>query len=328
MSDPGTTGDSRPRLIVDCDPGHDDAVALVLAAHYGDLVGITTVGGNAPLADVTTNALLTCQIFGIDVEVHAGADRPLVAPPRHAPEIHGVSGFAGPDLPPLHRSVASNSAVEYLIETIRSEEGLWLVPVGPMTNVALAFRQAPDLPGRLAGVSFMGGSAGAGNHSAVAEFNILVDPEAAHVVLTSGARIHMAGLDLTRQFVVDDGLADDIDATGGVGARVVADLIRSYLDQAAKLGGHRIGGFHDPCAVLAVTRPELVESTPRNVAVELTGTITRGMTVVDMRSSRPGEPNVFHGHTLDHRWARKLTIDAIAATDAAVAGVEFPSTDD
>ncbi len=301
------------RLLVDCDPGHDDAVALVVASHFGELVGVTTVGGNAPLADVTTNALLTCQLFGIDVEVHAGAERPLVAPPRYAPEVHGVSGFGGPALPPLNRAAASAGAVEYLIETIRSEEGLWLVPIGPLTNVALAFRQAPDLPSRLAGVSFMGGSATVGNHTAVGEFNMLVDPEAGAVVLGSGARLHMAGLDLTRQFVIDDGLAAEVRAIGGQGPAVIADLMVSYLDQVERLGGPRVGGLHDPCAVLAVTHPEVIVSEPRNVAVELTGTVTRGMTVVDRRSARTGEPNVFHGHTLDHAAARRLVLEALAA---------------
>ncbi|MEM7272093.1 MAG: nucleoside hydrolase [Actinomycetota bacterium] len=306
---------TRPRLLVDCDPGLDDAVALVAAAHLGDLVAITTVGGNAPLRDVTTNALLTCQLFGIDVEVHAGAARPLVAEPRHAPEIHGVSGFAGPDLPPLEREPASTDGIEFLIETIRAEDGLWLVPIGPMTNVALAFRAAPDLPGRLAGVSFMGGSATFGNHGPVAEFNILVDPEAAAVVLGSGARIHMAGLDLTHQFLVDDDLANDIGVLGGRGARVLADLMGSYLDQIEKVRGLRLGGLHDPCAVLAVTNPEVIGTEARHVDVELTGTITRGMTVVDQRPGRSDRPNVNHGHTLDHGAARQLILDAIAARD-------------
>lgn len=300
------------RLLVDCDPGHDDAVALVAAAHYGELVGITTVGGNAPLADVTTNALLTCQLFDIDVEVHAGAARPLVAEPRHAPEVHGVSGFEGPQLPELDRQVTSNSAIDYLIETIRGEEGLWLVPIGPLTNVALALRQAPDLAKRLAGISFMGGSATVGNHSAVAEFNVLVDPEAAAVVLGSGARIHMAGLDLTNQFLIDDALTADIAAIDNPGARVLSDLMISYLDQMDKIRGARFGGLHDPCAVLAVTHPEVVANEARNVEVELTGTLTRGMTVVDMRTARTGSPNVFHGHTLDHPAARQLVLDAIA----------------
>lgn len=314
------------QILLDCDPGHDDAVALVLAAHFGELVGITTVGGNAPLADVTANALLTCQIFGIDVEVHAGAVRPLVAPPRHAPEIHGVSGFQGPSLPTLDRQPASDDAVGYLIETIRATEGLWLVPTGPLTNVALAFRQAPDLPDRLAGVSFMGGSADVGNRTPVAEFNVLVDPEAAAAVLDSGARIHMAGLDLTHQFPVDDALSADVRALGGPGAVVLADLFDAYLDQAEAITGARRGGLHDPCAVLAVTHPEVIESELRRVDVELAGTLTRGMTVVDRRPTpvggrraRPDDPaptpNVHHGHHIDPAAARGLVIEAVAALD-------------
>ena len=191
-------------MIVDCDPGLDDACAIVLASRFADLVAVTTVGGNAPLGDVTTNALLTVQVFGIEVAVYPGAAAPLVAPPRHAAEIHGAHGFAGPSFPPLALVAADVHAVELLIEAIRAEEGLWLVPCGPLTNVALALRQAPDLVDRLAGISFMGGSAGAGNHGTVAEFNIMVDPEAAAVVLGSGARVLMAGLDLTHQFAVTD----------------------------------------------------------------------------------------------------------------------------
>ena len=308
------------RLIIDCDPGHDDAVALVLAAHAAEVVGITTVGGNAPLADVTDNALLTCQLFGIEAEVHAGAVRPLVAQPRHAPEIHGVSGFHGPNLPALERQAASSEAVDYLIETIRGEEGLWLVPTGPLTNVALALRQAPDLADRLAGISFMGGSADVGNRTPAAEFNVLVDPEAAAAVLDSGARIHMAGLDLTHQFTVDDALAADLRALGGVGAGFLADLVDGYLDNAEAVTGHRWGGLHDPCAVLAITHPDLITSELRRVDVELAGTHTRGMTVVDRRlgdrrSQR--EPNVQHGHTLDHPAARQVVLDAVAARDRA-----------
>ncbi len=306
------------RLLVDCDPGHDDAVALVVAAHFGELVGITTVGGNAPLADVTANALLTCQLFGLDVEVHAGAVRPLVAAPRHAPEIHGVSGFDGPTLPDLERRPASTEAVDYLIETIRGEEGLWLVPTGPLTNVAIAIRQAPDLVDRLAGISFMGGSAGPGNRTPAAEFNLLVDPEAAAAVLSSGARIHMAGLDLTHQFTVDDALSADLRALGGPGAILLADLVDGYLDNAERVTGRRWGGLHDPCAVLAVTHPEVIESELRRVEVELAGTFTRGMTVVDLRAGdrRSSEaPNVHHGHTLDHPTARRLVLEAVAALD-------------
>jgi inosine-uridine nucleoside N-ribohydrolase len=305
----------RPRVIVDCDPGLDDAAGLVLAHHYADLVGITTVGGNAPLRDVTANALLTTQIFGIDVEVHAGADRPLVAAARHAPEVHGESGFAGPSLPPLDRHVASDHGVEFLIETIRASEGTWLVPTGPLTNIALALRLAPDLARRLAGISFMGGSATFGNHSAVAEFNVLADPEAAAVVVGSGAEILMAGLDLTHQFVVDDRLADHLREIANPGGLMLADLVVSYLDHVEKVRGERQGGLHDPCAVLAVTHPSLIRHTLRQVDVELAGAHTRGMTVVDQRPPVPGRPpgNVWHGHTLDHPAALAALLAAVRA---------------
>lgn len=310
----------RPRVIIDCDPGLDDAAALVLAHHFADIVGVTTVGGNAPLRDVTHNALLTAQVFSMDVEVHAGAVRPLVAEPRHAPEIHGESGFEGPSLPEVTKEVASNDGVGYLIETIRAEEGLWLVPTGPLTNVALALRMAPDLVDRLAGISFMGGSATFGNHTPVAEFNVLVDPEAAAVVCQAGGQglpVVMAGLDLTHQFVVDDELTEQLRSIANPGAHMLADLTRSYLDQVASIRGLRLGGLHDPCAVLALTHPELIEHTMRPVTVELDGSLTRGMTIVDQRPGAArgdgGQGNVWHGHTLDHQGAVTALVEAVGA---------------
>ena len=306
----------RARVIVDCDPGLDDAAALVLANHFTDIVGITTVGGNAPLVDVTTNALLSAQVFGIDVEVHAGADRPLVAEPRHAPEIHGEHGFEGPTLPELNRAATSKHGVDYLIETIRAEEGLWLIPTGPLTNVALALRRAPDLVDRLAGISFMGGSATFGNHTPVGEFNVLVDPEAAAVVMGAGGHILMAGLDLTHQFVVDDELGDRLRAVGNSGGLMLADLVVSYLDNVEAIRGIRRGGLHDPCAVLAVSHPDVVEHVLRDVRVELSGSLTRGMTIVDQRPPAcvdDEQGNVWHGHTLAADAARDLLIEAVSA---------------
>lgn len=322
--------EQRHRMIVDCDPGHDDAIALITAAHFGDLVAVTTVGGNAPLADVTGNALLTCQLFGLDVPVHSGCARPLVAPPRHAPEVHGVNGFDGPDLPGVDRAVDSDRAVEFLIETTRAEEGLWLIATGPLTNVAMVLRLAPDVADRLAGISFMGGSATVGNHTPVAEFNAMVDPEALAVVLGSGARLIMSGLDLTYQFPVDDTLALHLETlaerkagrVGYLGAAMLADLVRTYLDRLQSLTGVRLGGLHDPCAVLAVTHPGVVETTMRNVEVELAGRLTRGMTVVDRRQGNRdrGELNVAHAHTLDSRRALSLVIDALKARRGSAPG--------
>ncbi|MEM8925984.1 MAG: nucleoside hydrolase [Actinomycetota bacterium] len=309
----------RPKLILDCDPGLDDAAALVVAAHYAELVGVTTVGGNAPLADVTTNALLTTQVFDIDVEVHVGAVRPLVAEPRHAPHIHGENGFEGPSLPPVERSVASDDAIGFIIETVRATEGIWLVPTGPLTNIAIAIRSAPDILDRIAGISFMGGSATFGNHTPTAEFNIMVDPEAAAAVMAAPTTIHMAGLDLTHQFVVDDALPGALRAVGNPGAEMLADLTAAYLDGLQNVRGRRRGGLHDPCAVMALTHPELIEATLRPVAVELSGGLTRGMTVVDQRdgasdglvATEPGA--VWHGHTLDGAGALAVLLEAVAA---------------
>lgn len=315
-----------PPLVVDCDPGQDDAVALAVAAQYGNLVGVTTVSGNAPLDLVTDNALMTCQLFDIDVPVVAGAAQPLECEPMHAPEIHGASGFSGPDLPILDKAVAPGEAAEFLIETARSHEDLWIVQIGPATNVALALSREPELAQRLGGISFMGGSAGGGNRTAAAEFNALADPEALAVVLASGSNLVMCGLDLTSQFAVDDELESAIRslataANGQVvnrGALIIADLFAHYLDRVEAITGRRLGGLHDPCAVLAVTHPELFKTVERPVGVEVQGALTRGMTVVDTRHRGPAGPQpdgfypVAHCAGIDAAAARRLVLDAIA----------------
>lgn len=303
------------KVILDCDPGLDDAVALVVAAEHTELIGITTVGGNAPLNDVTNNALLTCQIFGIDVAVHAGSARPLIAEPMHAPEVHGEHGFEGPNLPELTRQADSDDAVGFLIESARTMDDLWIVATGPLTNVARAFRQAPDIVPRLQGVSWMGGSAAEGNQTRAAEFNALVDPEAVAEVFSAGLkRLIMAGLDLTHQFLTDDSLKDDVQAIGSEGALMIAALMGNYLNMMHKILGVRAGGLHDPCAVLALTHPDLIERSMRHVVVELDGTHTRGMTVFDQRGHPGGPaPNVEWGHTIDAKAAREIVVSSIAA---------------
>lgn len=303
----------RPRIILDCDPGLDDAAAIAVACRHSDLVGVTTVGGNAALSAVTRNALLTVQILGADVEVHSGAERPLVAPLRHAPEIHGEDGFAGANLPALDRAVASDSAVEYIIETARAQEGLWLVGVGPLTNIAMALRAMPSLASKLEGISIMGGSALNGNATAAAEFNVLVDPEAAAAVLNSPTRILMAGLDLTQQFVVDDRLSRQVAEVGTQAAAMLSDLMNDFLDKVERRTGRRKGGLHDPVAVMAVTHPHLIEHSLRRVDVELAGTHTRGMTLVDQRpvSRQCADANVYHGYQLDHDGAVEVLLSSL-----------------
>ncbi len=307
----------QPAIILDCDPGHDDALAILLAAKHCEILGITTVSGNAPLRATTRNALIITQIAGLELPVYAGAERPLVAEAQHAPDIHGESGLGGPVLPPLTREVAGTDAVRFIIDTVREHEGVWLVAVGPLTNVALALREAPDLAARVAGISVMGGSASFGNRTPTAEFNIWADPEAAQVVFSSGARVIMCGLNLTHQYMLYDEDVAQIQALGNPAANLAADLLGFYSQAYAEaFFGHNESPLHDPCAVLAVTHPDLIRTEPRHVEVELRGEHTRGMTVVDergrlARDNKP--PNVQVAYSIERDDAVRVLLETLSS---------------
>lgn len=274
----------QPCVLIDCDPGHDDAIAILLAAVHADVVGITTVSGNAPVEDTTRNALVVCQLLGLDVEVHAGMPRPLLAAPRWAPTVHGTTGLDGPAIPVVTRRAASNDAVRFIIESSHRHRAMWLVALGPLTNVALALRTDPTLASRLAGISLMGGTATVGNVTAVAEFNLWCDPEAAAIVFGAECPVLMSGLDLTHQVLVRPPLVDRVRSLGSTVATFVADLLDFYLDgYAATHFDERAAPLHDPCALLVLTHPHLFERSPRPISMETTGRLTRGMTVVDRR---------------------------------------------
>ncbi|MDH4147077.1 MAG: nucleoside hydrolase [Acidimicrobiia bacterium] len=306
----------RPRLLVDCDPGHDDALALAVAARHADVVGITTVAGNAPLEHTTRNALVLRDLLELDAPVHAGADRPLVAPPRHAPQVHGPSGLDGPAPRQPTRDADGDDAAAFIVDTCRAEEGIWLVAIGPLTNVALALRRAPDLAGRLGGISLMGGSATAGNVTPTAEFNVWADPEAAAAVFASGVRpLVMSGLNLTRQFALDDDFVGGLRQAADERATFYAELLDYYLDRQEITSGRRAAVAHDVCAVLAVTHPELIAAEMRPVQVETAGALTRGMTVVDERRypGREDRANTAVGYAIDAERATALVRGAIVA---------------
>ncbi len=274
----------RPPIILDCDPGHDDAVAMIVAARHTNLLGITTVAGNAPLESTTQNAIVVRDLLGIDVPVHAGANRPLRAPARHAGYVHGESGLDGADLPPPSGPPASRDAIGFIIETVRSHEGVWLVPTGPMTNIALALRSAPDIAARIAGISFMGGGL-FGNRTATAEFNIWADPEAAAIVVDYGGPLIMAGLDVTYQLQATPERIALLRAIPGRLAATIADLMTffsgTYVSRHENMRGAAV---HDPVAVMALTHPELFTRSFSHVVVETAGEHTRGMTVIDQRT--------------------------------------------
>ena len=271
-------------MIIDCDPGVDDAMAFIAAARWADLVGITTVAGNVPLEHTTANACRLRSMLGLDVEVHAGADGPLVGEQAFARHVHGETGLGDVVLPEPDRGPDSEDAVAYLVETTRSEEGLHLVPIGPLTNVALALRADPGLAHRVASITLMGGSAlGVGNVSAAAEFNVFADPEAADQVFRSGAKVRMLGLNLTHQVRMGAIHAAECRTIGSPVGDAMAGLLEFYTVFHLAEEDAADGPVHDPCAVLAVTHPELFTLEARSVQVELAGTHTRGMTLVDER---------------------------------------------
>ena len=304
----------RPRIVLDCDPGHDDVIAIVVAAHTSELLGITTVAGNAPLDRTTHNACVFRDLLHLGIGVHAGAERPLVTEPKFAGFVHGESGLDGAELPVPARGADSTDAVGFLVETARANPGLHFVPTGPLTNIALALRAAPDLTDHVAGISLMGGGT-FGNRTPMAEFNIWADPEAAAIVYGCGLPITMAGLDVTHQFLVTTDRIAAVEEIGTPLTALVADLFRFFSGNYVRRHDHLRGAaLHDPLAVLALTHPHLFEGVDRHVTIETRGEHTAGMTVIDRRDiSDRQPPNVHVLERVDADAAWELVLDALAA---------------
>ena len=275
------------KVIIDCDPGHDDALAILLGAKHLDVLGITTVGGNQSLEKVTTNALKIVEFADLThIPVAQGMSHPLIKAPYHAPEVHGETGLDGPNLPPPTTGLHASHAVDFIIETVMTTDDVTLIPIGPLTNVATALRRESRLTDRIAEISLMGGGLTSGNSTATAEFNIYVDPEAAHIVFSSGIPLKMCGLNVTRQANATDVEIDRIRALGNRVGEIVADMLTFYKGALKDTFGLSGGSLHDPCAVAALIDPDLIEFESMHVAVELKGEHTYGMTVCDHRHLR------------------------------------------
>jgi inosine-uridine nucleoside N-ribohydrolase len=275
-------------ILLDCDPGHDDAIALLLAlaSPEVELLGVTTVAGNQTLAKTTANAIRVLELVGRnDVPVAAGADRPLVREPFVAAYVHGDTGLDGPDLPPPRAHPVDEHAVDFLAE--RLGPGVVLVATGPLTNVALLLDRTDARPDRIV---LMGGSICLGNVTPAAEFNVWADPEAADRVFRSGLDVTMVGLDVTHKALVR---ADRFRDLGRVG-RVVAEWLDFYSGFHRKTYGFDGAPVHDAVALAHVLRPGLLETVERNVDVDTESELCRGRTVVDLwrRTGKPPNAHV------------------------------------
>ncbi len=308
----------RP-VIIDCDPGHDDALAITLALARPELhvLGITTVAGNAGLANTTRNALRVLTLLGrTDVPVAAGAAGPLVRPIRVADHVHGTSGLDGADLPEAAVGPVEEGAVELLARLVRaSPEPVTLVPTGPLTNIALFVRTHPELLPRIAEISIMGGAIGEGNLTASAEFNIWADPEAARIVFDCGRPIALVPLEVTHAALFRNADIPRLEALGTRAGTVFADLLRFFAIFHLQRYGWDGSPIHDAVAVARLVDPALVREVPYRVDVEIESELTRGRTVVDVHGLRGLPPNVSVGLEIDRAAFIDLLVGAISTFD-------------
>jgi inosine-uridine nucleoside N-ribohydrolase len=304
------------KLILDCDPGHDDAIALLLAlaSPEVELLGVTTVHGNQTLEKTTSNALKLLEFVGrTDVPVAAGADRPLRREPFVAAYVHGESGMDGPALPsPRGRPVKSH-AVDFIAETLlAAPELVTLVPTGPLTNIGLFLALHPEAAERVERIVLMGGAIGEGNVTPAAEFNVWADPEAAARVVSSGLDVTMIGLDVTHKAIFGPGPTEQLRGSGRVGA-MVAELLEFYGRFHRETYGWDGSPIHDAVALAHAFRPGLVETVRRGVRVDCEGELGRGRTNVDLYGRMGWEPNAAVGVDVDAEAFIELLLERLAA---------------
>lgn len=289
------------KTILDCDVGHDDAIALMLGAAHPEieLLGICSVAGNQILKKTLTNTLHVVQHLGLDIPVYAGMDRPIVRDQIVAAEVHGESGLDGPVFEPLTIKAQEKHAVAFIIETLmNSEEKITLVPVGPLSDIGMALRLEPKIADKIERIVLMGGAYGLGNYTASAEFNVLADPEAAHIVFSSGVPVVMMGLDLTNQALADMSIIERMEALGNKAGKLFGDMMR-FTFQSQRIFGLEAGPVHDVTAMAYVVRPDLFTTKPAYVEVCLDKGPCYGRTVCDFSGMSGKEPNALVGTGID-----------------------------
>lgn len=309
---------SRMPIIIDCDPGHDDAIALLLAVASPEveLLGVTTVAGNTTLDKTTRNALATLELAGrSDVPVAAGSEQPLRRPLVTAEHVHGTTGLDGPHISDPSTPTHAHGAVPFLAELLEeADTPVTLIPVGPLTNIARLLTGHPEVMDRIERIVLMGGAIGLGNITPAAEFNIFVDPEAAAVVFGSPIEVTMIGLDVTHHAQLGSAHADALRQTGRCG-RFVAELLDYFLPNYRRRMGFDGAPIHDALAVAHVIWPDLVSTEPLAVEIDTTDGPSAGRTLVDRFRVTGRPPNVAVGMTVDSARFARLLVERISGLE-------------
>jgi purine nucleosidase len=289
----------KKKIILDCDPGHDDAVAIMLASAHDkiEILGITCVAGNATLDNTKKNALKICSLIGkTDIPVFSGANKPLKYELVTAEHVHGKSGL-DTDGQPIDildgYAIQEMHAVDFIIDSCHKQnEPIYLCPVGPLTNIALALQKDPSIKSKIKEIVFMGGAAMClGNITPVAEFNIYVDPHAANIVLNSGVKTVMFGLDVTHKVNVNDKIINDIKNNQNKSSLLFVDLMNFYSKTHRKVFEINESPLHDPCVIGYLIDETIFSGKFVNVQVEEDSILTRGKTVVDWIGVTDRQPN-------------------------------------
>ena len=304
-------------IVIDCDPGVDDAIAMLLAfasSEELDVLGVSTVAGNVGLDRTSENAIRICELAGRDdVPVYAGCSRAILRPRSDAQHIHGETGLEGVNLPLLRGNFADRHAVDFLIQTCAAQPGnVSLCALGPLTNVALAIIKDPKFVVNIKEIVLMGGAIGTGNVTPSAEFNIFVDPHAAAVVFACGAQLTMIGLDVTHQAIVTPRRLDAVRAIDTSVGRAVAGLLDHYHRIDLERYGVPGSPLHDPCVIAYLLRPELFSGRSAYVEVETQSEATMGRTVVDFWNVTGRKPNTTVIENLDDNGFFNLLIERLS----------------
>ena len=274
----------KKKIILDCDPGHDDAVAIILAAKSEklDLLGITVVAGNQTLEKTQVNARNVCQCLGIDVPVYAGCGRPMIREKMVAADIHGETGLDGPVFEPLTKPLEDKHAVNFIIDTLMASDGdITMVTTGPMTNLAMAMRMEPQIIPKIQQIVLMGGAYTNGNVTPAAEFNIIADADAAYVCFTSGRPITMVGLDVTRKALCYPAIVERMDKVGNKASKLFVDLMGHFCKSQKEVFGWEGGPLHDPITIAYLIDPTVLTVKPMHAEIDIRSVQSYGRTNCD-----------------------------------------------